>query len=207
MLQVDGNCGENSGPTATRHAKNTSSFLAVVHIRYVAEQACKWRGLPRRFGHWHTVYTFWRSLFYEVIVPVFVGVRFAYPDLGGLKFKDIFPDNFKAYASACRKELVKPGHVFVFERAANNDFFINPCPPRWIVNFPTKQHWKGKSRIEWIKAGLDDLVEVINTKRIQSIAIPPLGCGLGGLDWNDVRPLIEHSVGALPDVRIYLCEP
>ena len=90
--------------------------------------------------------------------------------------------------------------MFVFERSALEQ-------PRWIVNFPTKRHWKGKSRIEDIEAGLVDLVRVIREKGIRSIAIPPLGCGLGGLDWAVVRPLIEEALSAVPEVDAYLFEP
>ena len=117
-----------------------------------------------------------------------------------LQFKDAFPNNFKAYAAACRHEAVQPGRMFVFETG-------QLTPPRFIVNFPTKRHWRGKSRIEDIDAGLADLVRVIRDKSIRSIAIPPLGSGLGGLDWNKVRPYIERALGALDDVQVLVFEP
>jgi O-acetyl-ADP-ribose deacetylase (regulator of RNase III) len=79
--------------------------------------------------------------------------------------------------------------------------------PKWIVNFPTKRHWRNKSRIEDIDAGLAALVDEIRRLEIHSIAIPPLGCGLGGLDWADVRPRIERALRALPDVRVIVFEP
>jgi O-acetyl-ADP-ribose deacetylase (regulator of RNase III) len=79
--------------------------------------------------------------------------------------------------------------------------------PRYIINFPTKRHWRGKSRIEDIEAGLAALVKEIQLRNIQSIAIPPLGSGLGGLDWNDVRPLIERALSALPHVNVQVFEP
>ena len=117
-----------------------------------------------------------------------------------LQFKNMYPDNFKAYAAACQREAVQPGHMFVYETG-------QLTPPRFIVNFPTKRHWRGKSRIEDIDAGLSDLVKVIRNKDIRSIAIPPLGSGLGGLDWNDVRPRIEHALAELPHVQVIVFEP
>jgi O-acetyl-ADP-ribose deacetylase (regulator of RNase III) len=107
-----------------------------------------------------------------------------------LQFKSMYPENFKAYETACKREAVQPGRMFVHETG-------QLTPPRFIVNFPTKRHWRGKSRIEDIEAGLADLVKVIRDKGIRSIAIPPLGAGLGGLDWNEVRPRIERALGEL----------
>jgi O-acetyl-ADP-ribose deacetylase (regulator of RNase III) len=119
-----------------------------------------------------------------------------------LQFKNAFPENFKAYEAACKREAVQPGLMFVFDTG-------QLTPPRFIVNFPTKRHWRGKSRIEDIEAGLNDLVRVIRDEGIRSIAIPPLGCGLGGLEWNDVRPRIERALGQLEDVhvRVLVFEP
>lgn len=117
-----------------------------------------------------------------------------------LQFKNAFPDNFKAYAAACKSEEVQPGRMFVFETKKLTN-------PRFIINFPTKRHWRGKSRIEDIKAGLDALVETIHQNRIQSIAIPPLGSGLGGLDWSEVKPLLESSLRPLKDVHIVVYLP
>ncbi len=117
-----------------------------------------------------------------------------------LQFKKAFPDNFKAYHAACRRKSVKPGEMFVFE---TNSMWN----PRYIINFPTKRHWRGKSRIEDIQSGLIDLIKVIKRNNIQSLAIPPLGCGLGGLDWKEVRPLIEKALAEAPDVKAYLFEP
>lgn len=117
-----------------------------------------------------------------------------------LQFKKAFPANFEAYASACEAGEVQPGHMFVFETRSLGG-------PKYIVNFPTKRHWRGNSRIEDIEAGLDALVREIRSLGIRSIAIPPLGSGLGGLNWSDVRPLIVAALGSLPDVRVLIYEP
>jgi O-acetyl-ADP-ribose deacetylase (regulator of RNase III) len=79
--------------------------------------------------------------------------------------------------------------------------------PRLVINFPTKRHWKGNSRMEDVEAGLADLVREVRSRDIRSIAVPPLGCGLGGLDWHEVRPRIEEAFRALPDVKVLLYEP
>ena len=117
-----------------------------------------------------------------------------------LQFKNAFSDNFEAYARACDVNEVEPGRMFVFERHRLDN-------PRFIINFPTKRHWRGKSRIEDIDAGLVDLVRVIKERKIRSIAIPPLGSGLGGLNWSQVRPRIEAAMTALPEVEVLIFEP
>ena len=117
-----------------------------------------------------------------------------------LQMKNAFPDNFREYTAACRRHEVEPGRMLVHEtRQLGN--------PRWIINFPTKRHWKGKSRIEDIRAGLAALVAEVRARGIRSIALPPLGCGLGGLDWSDVRPLIERAFADLPAVEVIVFEP
>lgn len=117
-----------------------------------------------------------------------------------LQFKNHYPENFKVYQQACENKQVKTGQMFVFETGSL-------MSPKWIINFPTKRHWRGKSHIEDIDAGLTDLVKVIREKRIQSIAIPPLGAGLGGLDWLRVRQLIETKLAQLKDIDIEVYEP
>jgi O-acetyl-ADP-ribose deacetylase (regulator of RNase III) len=117
-----------------------------------------------------------------------------------LQFKYVYPENFKAYEAACRRVAVQPGRMFVFETR-------QLTLPRFIINFPTKRHWRDKSYIEDIDAGLVDLVNVIRNRDICSIAIPPLGAGLGGLDWNKVRPRIEHALAELAEVRVLVFEP
>ncbi len=117
-----------------------------------------------------------------------------------LQFKNVFPANFKAYETACQRGEVQPGRMFVFETGVLT-------LPRYIINFPTKRHWRGKSRIEDIQTGLAALAEEIRERNIQSIAIPALGSGLGGLDWNEVRPLIERALAALPETEVLVFEP
>ena len=117
-----------------------------------------------------------------------------------LQFKDAFPENFRAYAAACKRKEVKPGHMFVFENSQISG-------PRYIVNFPTKRHWKGKSRIEDIEAGLTALTLEIKNRNIRSIALPPLASGLGGLEWREIRQRIEKGLEGLSNVRIVVFEP
>ncbi|MCD5341446.1 macro domain-containing protein [Arthrobacter sp. AK04] len=114
-----------------------------------------------------------------------------------LQFKRKFPANFDAYAKACKRGDVSLGKMFTFELSSL-------VGPRWIVNFPTKGHWKSQSRLDDIRAGLDSLADFVKTKEISSIAIPPLGAGNGGLQWTDVRPLIEEFArGINAEVRVY----
>ena len=117
-----------------------------------------------------------------------------------LQFRERFSENYLRYKKACAKGEVQTGKMFITETDLLSE-------PKYIINFPTKQHWKGKSKIEYIEDGLDDLLRVIQEKNIQSIAIPPLGCGNGGLDWKDVKTLIEKKLGQLSSVDIELYEP
>jgi O-acetyl-ADP-ribose deacetylase (regulator of RNase III) len=117
-----------------------------------------------------------------------------------LQFKNAFPENFKRYKDVCERKELEPGKLFIF---ATNQFYN----PKYVVNFPTKQHWKEKSRMEYIESGLKALIKEIIERKICSIAIPPLGSGLGGLPWEDVRKRIEKTFEQLPDVRVLLYEP
>ena len=111
-----------------------------------------------------------------------------------------FPENFQVYTKACERGEVQPGHMFVFKtRQLTN--------PHYIINFPTKRHWRGNSRIEDIQAGLKDLVTIIRKHKIHSIAVPPLGSGLGGLEWSDVRPRIEKALRGFNDLDVIVFEP
>ncbi|WP_323769329.1 macro domain-containing protein [Antarctobacter sp.] len=116
-----------------------------------------------------------------------------------LQFKKAFPRNFEDYKNACDRGEVVPGKMFITERNALT-------APRFIINFPTKRHWRGKSRIEDIESGLVDLRQQIEARGIRSIAIPPLGSGLGGLNWSDVRKRIEASLTGT-DAEIIVFEP
>ncbi len=117
-----------------------------------------------------------------------------------LQFKQAYKDNFKAYAAACERGEVQPGRMFVFE----TNKLIGP---KYIINFPTKRDWRGNSRLEYIDTGLVALVKEIRQRNIHSIAIPPLGSGLGGLDWHVVRPRIEAALTPLAEVHAIIYEP
>ena len=117
-----------------------------------------------------------------------------------LQFKNLFPENFKAYAKACKRGEVTPGQMFVYDSGQMTN-------PRYVINFPTKRHWRSKSRMEDIESGLDALVREIRERNIRSIAIPPLGSSLGGLRWADVRPRIEGALEELDDLEVLLFKP
>lgn len=117
-----------------------------------------------------------------------------------LQFRRAFPDNYKAYVKACKQEEVRVGKMFVFDR----NTFENP---RYIINFPTKKHWRGRSEIEYVQEGLEDLILQVRDLGVHSIALPPLGCGNGGLDWDEVRALIEEASERLPGVTFVVYEP
>ena len=112
-----------------------------------------------------------------------------------LQFKKAFPENFEQYAIACSQRRVTPGRMNVYR-----------FDGRFIINFPTKVHWLDPSRIGHIERGLVTLVSYIKQYQIKSIAIPPLGAGLGGLDWNEVKPLIIEILEPV-DVEVTLYEP
>jgi O-acetyl-ADP-ribose deacetylase (regulator of RNase III) len=117
-----------------------------------------------------------------------------------LQFKKRFPENFKVYEAACKHKEVVPGKMFVYETGSL-------IGPQYIINFPTKRHWRGASRMEDIESGLQDLAAVIASLNIKSIALPPLGCGLGGLDWSEVRGRIENTLSQLSEVKVIVFEP
>jgi len=116
-----------------------------------------------------------------------------------LMFKERFAENYRLYSAACKTGEVRVGRMFVTEVRELGG-------PRWIVNFPTKQHWRGDSRIEWIADGLRDLRRFVVENDVTSIAIPPLGAGNGGLDWGAVRDLIEVELQDL-DAEVIVFEP
>lgn len=115
-----------------------------------------------------------------------------------LQFKQRFPDMFECYKIASKHGKIIPGKMSIF--------ITNDETGKYIINFPTKRHWRDKSLIEDIDSGLIDLIEIIKNNQIKSIAIPPLGCGLGGLDWSVVRSKIVLAFEELPSVRVFLFE-
>lgn len=115
-----------------------------------------------------------------------------------LQFRQAYPDNFKAYSKAAKNNEVVPGRMYVYATSR--------LQPRYIINFPTKRHWRGASKISDIVSGLKDLAATIQRLGITSIAVPPLGCGNGGLSWAEVRPLIVHALGEL-NVEVLLFAP
>jgi len=117
-----------------------------------------------------------------------------------LMFKERFPKNMADYAKACKAKEVQTGKMFVTETG-------ELMGPRWIVNFPTKQHWRAPSKMEWIVEGLQDLRQFLIANSVKSIAIPPLGAGNGKLEWSDVKPEIEKALSELTDIDIIVFEP
>ena len=116
-----------------------------------------------------------------------------------LQFKHRFPANFEAYRDACSRHAVRPGRCLVFDTGSD--------PTRFVVNFPTKRHWRDRSRIEDIAAGLDDLAGILHRGAISSVAIPPLGCGLGGLPWPRVWSLLVDRLAPCGRVSVVVHEP
>jgi len=118
-----------------------------------------------------------------------------------LQFRQAYPEMYRAYQKACDAHNVQLGQVHVFDLGGLAG------GPRWIINFPTKGHWKAKSRLKDIETGLRDLTATIERLGIRSIALPPLGCGNGGLDWQDVLPRIKQAFSKLPDVEVLVYPP
>lgn len=117
-----------------------------------------------------------------------------------LQFKEAFPMNYKIYAAACKKKELKTGQLLIVKEQTLEGEKI-------IINFPTKTEWYMKSKYEYVEEGLKELAKVIEEYKIESIAIPPLGCGNGGLKWEKVKPMIEKYLGHLKNVNIQVYEP
>ncbi len=117
-----------------------------------------------------------------------------------LQFKNAYPENFKAYEAACKRGEVQPGRMLVFKTNTLTN-------PKYIINFPTKRHWRQNSKIEDIESGLKALVREIKERGIRSIAIPPLGSGLGGLYWPEVRGRIQAALEEVPNLQAVVFEP
>lgn len=111
-----------------------------------------------------------------------------------IQFKAAFPAMFASYAVACRLGELGPGRLHTFELPDG----------RWVVNLPTKRHWREPSRLEDVEAGLLALVEWVDARKISSVAVPALGCTNGGLPWAVIRPMIEAAFFELPHVRVEL---
>lgn len=117
-----------------------------------------------------------------------------------LQFREAFPESSQEYESAAKARAIHVGRVFV----TRGHSLIGP---HWIIHFPTKKHWRQPSRLEWIREGLKDLVRVIEREGIRSLALPPLGCGNGGLEWAQVRREIEAALSSIPDVEVTVFAP
>lgn len=117
-----------------------------------------------------------------------------------LLFKEQFPENFKLYRKAFQNKELEVGKMFI----TTTHQITNP---QYIVNFPTKIHWRNPSQYAFVAKGLEDLVSQIQELNIQSIAIPPLGCGNGGLEWAKVKLMIEEAMEKIPEVKVFLYEP
>ncbi len=116
-----------------------------------------------------------------------------------LQFKNTFPQNFKIYRDACKNNQLQIGKLLITEEKTL-------LGKKIIINFPTKQHWKSPSEYSYIEDGLVELVKFLNTNNIQSIAIPPLGAGNGGLNWNKVKKILEKNLTDI-DCDIFIFEP
>ena len=114
-----------------------------------------------------------------------------------LQFKKAFPEVFKVYSEAVKQGKIVVGQVQVVPVKVVDS-------PQYVINFPTKQHWRSPSQLAWIEAGLLDLKRQLVAHRIQSVALPPLGCGNGGLNWNEVKALIEQTLAdSSVDIQVY----
>ncbi|GHT68716.1 Appr-1-p processing protein [Bacteroidia bacterium] len=117
-----------------------------------------------------------------------------------LQFKNAFPNNFKAYEDACKRKEIAIGKLFV-----SKDRNLN-SGEKIIINFPTKKDWRKSSEYSYIEDGLDDFLKVIEKEQIKSVALPPLGAGNGGLEWEKVKQLLELKLSTL-NIDIYVYEP
>jgi O-acetyl-ADP-ribose deacetylase (regulator of RNase III) len=117
-----------------------------------------------------------------------------------LQFKQAYPASYRAYRSACDRGELSMGHMHLFDTGSAKN-------PRYVINFPTKKHWRSQSRLSDIEEGLAALVALIRELDIESVAIPALGCGNGGLAWGDVFPLIQRACAEIPQVRTLVFAP
>jgi O-acetyl-ADP-ribose deacetylase (regulator of RNase III) len=120
------------------------------------------------------------------------------------KFKQFYPDMFEAYKEQCTKGELQPGTIFTWVV----DLWGEPVSAHYIFNFPTKKHWRDPSTISYIRSGLTTLVKVMKRHDVHSVALPALGCGLGGLEWPEVKDLIiSQFQQKAPNKDVFLYEP
>ncbi|MCP9480446.1 macro domain-containing protein [Shimia sp. CNT1-13L.2] len=108
------------------------------------------------------------------------------------EFKKRDREMFKAYKSICDQKLLVPGKLWLWRRKTP-----------WVLNFPTKNHWRGASKLEWIESGLDKFANTYSEKGITSISFPKLGCGNGGLRWEAVQPVMEKYLADI-DIDVFI---
>lgn len=116
-----------------------------------------------------------------------------------LKFKEKFPGNYRHFNKACRGCNILPGTIVKYNTDKEE--------PEYILNLTTKDHWENYSKLEYIISGMKALIQAIQFYDIESIAIPALGCGLGGLQWRDVKPIIENAFTDMNDLIVEIYEP
>lgn len=131
-----------------------------------------------------------------------------------LLIKEKFKENYRQYRAACKRNDIEVGRMFVVRTEASQRKLLDSTSeknesenPQWIINFPTKKHWRNPSQLVWIEDGLKDLKRVIDENGIQTVAMPQLGCGNGGLDWKDVKPLVDEVFGNDLGVTIIVYDP
>lgn len=119
-----------------------------------------------------------------------------------LEFKKRWPKNYVAYREQCEANALEPGKLYIHD---NRDL-LDSTGPNYLINFPTKKHWRSKSKIEYIEKGLETLCHTLPQYNIKRVAMPPLGCGNGGLSWPLVKQLIEEKLSGVPDIEFVIME-
>lgn len=116
-------------------------------------------------------------------------------------FKDKYPDNYAAYKDACNNKIISIGETFTFHLETRSN-------PKYIINFPTKKHWKDPSLLYYIESGLKGMIIDMKIHKISSVALPKIGCGIhtGQLNWNDVKPFVIETFKKHPTLNCYICE-
>jgi len=117
--------------------------------------------------------------------------------------KDAFPDTFKAYKKVCDRGGLEPGELFVHDRG----LFVPEGEPRYVAHLATLRHWRDDTELAFVRSGIDALADAVDRRDVESVAIPPVGCGYGGLDWDDVRSLIESAFADHPNVEVWIYPP